>query len=71
MPKRPSPKKPSVSAFPMMRQAIDGTRPPFTDVSAALDNEALRKRILQEMGHPVEEKDGKSTGASKSKPQHP
>jgi len=50
MPKRSSSRDPNVSAFSIVQQVTEGTRPPFNDVSAALDNEALRKKVMQEMG---------------------
>ena len=34
----------------MVRQATDGTRPPFSEVSAVLDNAELRKQMMQQMG---------------------
>jgi len=48
MPK--APKDPNKLAFSIMQRVTDGTRPPFSDVSGALDNEALRKQLMQEMG---------------------
>lgn len=51
-----------------MRQVTaEGTRPPFTDVSAALDNEALRKQLMQEMGRRGGQKGGKARAQSLSK----
>jgi hypothetical protein len=34
----------------MKQVTADGTRSPFTDVSSILDNVALRKQLMQEMG---------------------
>ena len=60
MPKRSSSKDPNVSAFSIMRQVTESTRPPFTDVSSALDNVALRKQLMQEMGRRGGQKGGKA-----------
>jgi hypothetical protein len=49
MPRRSSSKDPSRPPFSIVRQTADGTRPPFSEVSSALDNEALRKKLLQEI----------------------
>jgi hypothetical protein len=50
MPKRSSSKDPNVPAFSNVQQVTDSTQPPFGDVSAALDNAALRNQLMQEMG---------------------
>jgi hypothetical protein len=68
MPKRSSSKDPNVSAFSIMQQVTtDGTRAPFTDVSSALDNAALRKQLMQEMGRRGGQKGGKARAVSLSK----
>jgi hypothetical protein len=56
-----------MSAFSIVGQLTDGTRPPFSDVSAALDNPALRKQVMQEMGRRGGEKGGKARAARLSK----
>ena len=67
MPKRSSSKDPNVSAFSIMRQVTEGTAAPFTDVSSALDNAALRKQLMQEMGRRGGQKGGKARASSLSK----
>ena len=52
MPKRPNPRGPNVPAISMVPRIREGTRPPYSEVSSALDNPALRKRLLTEMGRP-------------------
>jgi hypothetical protein len=68
MPKRSSTAyDPNASAFSIMQKVTtDGTRPPFTDVSAALDNAALRKQLMQEMGRRGGKKGGKARAKSLS-----
>jgi hypothetical protein len=68
MPKRSSSKDPNVSAFSIVQQVTtDGTRPPFSDVSTALDNAALRKQLMQEMGRRGGQKGGKARASSLTK----
>lgn len=67
MPKRSSSKDPNVSAFSIVQRTTDGTRPPFSDVSSALDNAALRKQLMQEMGRRGGQKGGKARAASMNK----
>jgi hypothetical protein len=70
MPKRSSSKDPNVAAYSIVSQVTaEGTRPPFTDVSAALDNAALRKQLMQEMGRLGGLKGGKARAAALSKTQ--
>jgi len=64
MPK--APKDPNKLAFSIMQRVTDGTRPPFNDVSGALDNEALRKQLMQEMGRRGGLKGGAARAASLS-----
>jgi hypothetical protein len=37
------------AAFSIIQQVTDGTRIPFSEMSTALDNSALRKKLMQEM----------------------
>lgn len=67
MPKRSSSKDPNVSAFSIVQRSTEGTRPPFSDVSSALDNAALRKQLMQEMGRRGGQKGGKARASSLSK----
>jgi general stress protein YciG len=67
MPNRSSSKDPNVSAFSIMRQTTDGTTAPFSDVSSALDNAALRKQLMQEMGRRGGQKGGKARAESMTK----
>jgi hypothetical protein len=65
MPKRSS-KDPNISAFSIVQQVTNGTRQPFTDVPAALDNAELRKQVMREMGRLGGLKGGKARAASLS-----
>jgi hypothetical protein len=67
MPKRSSSKDPNLAAFSIVQRVTDGTRPPFTDVSSALDNAALRKQLMQEMGRLGGLKGGEARAAKPSK----
>jgi general stress protein YciG len=70
MPKRSSYKDPNLSAFSIMQQVTtDGTRAPFSEVSAALDNSALRRQLMQEMGRRGGLKGGKARADRLSKEQ--
>lgn len=55
-----------MSVFSLMHQLTDGSTPPFNVVSAALDNEALRKRLMQEMGRRGGNLGGKARAATLS-----
>jgi hypothetical protein len=67
MPKRSSSKDPNVSAFSIVQHVTEGTRAPFTDVSTALDNAALRRQLMQEMGRRGGQKGGKARAIKLSK----
>jgi hypothetical protein len=68
MPKRSSSKDPNVSAFSIMQSVTaDGTRAPFSEVTAALDNAALRRQLMQEMGRLGGLRGGKARAAKLSK----
>jgi hypothetical protein len=58
-PSKPKSYDANKTAFSIAQQITDGTRVPFSEVSAALDNSALRKRLIQEMRRRVGEKGGK------------
>ncbi|HXQ82148.1 MAG TPA: hypothetical protein VN775_12590 [Opitutaceae bacterium] len=51
----------------MLQQVAEGTRPPFNEASAVLDNMALRRKVMQEMGRLGGLKGGKARAASLSK----
>jgi hypothetical protein len=63
MPKRSSSKDPNVSAFSIVQQVTEGTRAPFNDVSAVLNNASLRKQLMREMGR----RGGKKGGNARAK----
>jgi hypothetical protein len=47
---KPKPHDANKAAFSILRQVTDGTRIPFSEMTGALDNAALRKKLMQQMG---------------------
>jgi hypothetical protein len=65
---RPKPFDPNKAAFSILQQVTDGTRIPFSEMSAALDNSALRRKLMREMSKIGGLKGGASgAGASNAK----
>lgn len=65
MPKRSS-KDPNVNAFSIMQRVTSGDAP-ASDMSAALNDTALRKRLMQEMGRRGGKKGGKARAETLTK----
>jgi hypothetical protein len=49
-PAKPKPHDANKAVFSILQQVTDGTRIPFSEMSGALDNSALRKKLMQQMG---------------------
>jgi hypothetical protein len=68
MPKRQSSRDPNASALAMVQQIAEGTRSPYSEVSSALDNPALRKQLMRKMGRLGGPKGAEATAEKPSGP---